>query len=508
MPTNQYQFNYIKDSDNQDVRREYIVTDFSSNNFFSSKHRKFLEEKFLDKIVVLDDLTRKSVSFQHSKNEIVHNWLKYKEGFSEQLVDFCIDRMNLTCNAVILDPFSGFGTTNFVCQMRGINSLGFDILPTSKLAIYIKSNIKNFDLLELNKMLYELERITIPKGFMGCINNIPITEGAYPENNKIELSFLTKWIAENEYTSLSNELLKLCIINSLEDISYTKKDGQYLRWDYRSEKVKKYNELRINQGKGPLKTKLDKGDIVSTLSKVKSEFRKKMQDIYKYKNKYNSHYGDIKFIQNSILTEILDLDKSSLDGVITSPPYCNRYDYTRSYALELVYLGLNDNDIKKLRQTLLSCTVENKSKERQLYEMYSSLNALERFESVRSILLSNGVYNEIVESLQARKNNNDLNNGNIINMFKNYIFELSILYAEIFRVCKNGSRVYFVNDNVRYGGEVIPIDFLSSEIAENLGFEISQIFCIKQKKGNSSQQMKKFGKVPLRKSITEWIVKK
>ena len=49
------------------------------------------------------------------------------------------------------------------------------------------------------------------------------------------------------------------------------------------------------------------------------------------------------------------------DAVVTSPPYANRYDYTRTYALELAYLGYNSESLKKLRQTLLSATVENKS---------------------------------------------------------------------------------------------------------------------------------------------------
>ncbi len=62
----------------------------------------------------------------------------------------------------------------------------------------------------------------------------------------------------------------------------------------------------------------------------------------------------------------------------------------------------------------------------------------------------------------------------------------------------------FVNDNVRYGGEVIPVDLLSTYLAEKLGFEAIAVYVLPQKKGNSSQQMKKFGRQPLRKSITLW----
>ena len=89
-------------------------------------------------------------------------------------------------------------------------------------------------------------------------------------------------------------------------------------------------------------------------------------------------------------------------------------------------------------------------------------------------------------------------------MVEGYFTELAFIYAELYRTCKKGASVAFVNDNVRYGGEVIPVDFLSSSFAEQFGFKTKVIYSLKQQKGNSSQQMAKFGRVPLRKSITIW----
>ena len=51
------------------------------------------------------------------------------------------------------------------------------------------------------------------------------------------------------------------------------------------------------------------------------------------------------------------LPENSYDAVVTSPPYCNRYDYTRTYALELALLGIGEEEISRLRQEMLSCTV-------------------------------------------------------------------------------------------------------------------------------------------------------
>ena len=48
-------------------------------------------------------------------------------------------------------------------------------------------------------------------------------------------------------------LLKFVLLSILEDISYTSKDGQFLRWDSRSVKVRSRNEQRIAAGKRPYK---------------------------------------------------------------------------------------------------------------------------------------------------------------------------------------------------------------------------------------------------------------
>lgn len=92
-------------------------------------------------------------------------------------------------------------------------------------------------------------------------------------------------------------------------------------------------------------------------------------------------------------------------------------------------------------------------------------------------------------------------------MVEGYFTELALIYAGLYRVCKPGAMVAFVNDNVRYGGEVIPVDFLSCLFAKQFGFKIKTIYTWKQQKGNSSQQRAKFGRVALRKGITVWIKK-
>ena len=205
-----------------------------------------------------------------------------------------------------------------------------------------------------------------------------------------------------------------------------------------------------------------------------------------------------------MLINTMILEDNCIKGVITSPPYCNRYDYTRTYALELVYLGTTEGGIKKMRQDLLSCTVESKTKIDALKEYYTSVGQEERFSQIYETIQSNEAFCEIMSAMSIRKNNGDLNNTGVIRMIEGYFTELAFIYAELYRLCKPGALVAFVNDNVRYGGEVIPVDFLSTSFAEQFGFKAEKVYCLKQQKGNSSQQMAKYGRVALRKSITIW----
>jgi hypothetical protein len=92
-----------------------------------------------------------------------------------------------------------------------------------------------------------------------------ITEGAYPEQTK---EAIEKYIGaarrENERVQAVLRFALLCV---LESISYTRKDGQYLRWDYRS--GRKQGKKPFDKGRLPdlgraISEKI--GEIVSDLT--------------------------------------------------------------------------------------------------------------------------------------------------------------------------------------------------------------------------------------------------
>jgi DNA modification methylase len=474
---------------------------FSHDDACPQEERISLEQQYADLLEETARFDRRWVSYQGNKGEILHSWMKYREGFSAQLVECLLDEFDIHPGDTILEPFSGSGTTLLVAKSRGINSVGIEILPVCHLAWDAKSLVFDYDLDELNR-IYETIVEVSPHQPMAAFPHLAITDGAFPQETENELMFFTHWVEQLNVSEEAKLLLRLVLTSILEEVSYTRKDGQYLRWDSRSRKMQQRNESRTARGKKPIKG-MHKGDLPAVKEVFLRAFATIMADIGELQGRPGPESRQ-KLIKGSTLTTLPILEEDRFDSVITSPPYCNRYDYTRTYALELAYLGVGEEGVRELRQSQLSCTVENRSKTNSLRSHYTSLGQLDRYERIMGAVLGNPVFNEINRALWLRWKRGQINNRGILPMVKGYFIELSFVFAEILRTCRSGACVAFVNDNVRYGGEVIPVDLLSTNLAETLGFEPVKVYVLPQRKGNSSQQMGRFGREALRKSITVW----
>ena len=201
----------------------------------------------------------------------------------------------------------------------------------------------------------------------------------------------------------------------------------------------------------------------------------------------------------SSLTELRKLPDRSFDAVVTSPPYANRYDYTRTYALELVYLGYDADRLKELRQHLLSATVENRSKRDLLLREYGNAPLLHHAFSMTD---NQSALQEALHILRQEAHN--LSNRNVIPLVENYFTEMALVVTELARLVTPGGSVFMVNDNVRYHGQEIPVDLILSDFAEQSGFRCEAIWTLNRGKGNSSQQMGRFGRQELRKCVYYW----
>lgn len=201
-------------------------------------------------------------------------------------------------------------------------------------------------------------------------------------------------------------------------------------------------------------------------------------------------------MSGSCLEIMPELLADTYDAIVTSPPYCNRYDYTRTYALELALLGVDETELASLRQAMLSCTVENRAKD--LLSMNPGWHAAIAAADGQQLLQA------ILAYLDDQRKCGVLNNNGIPRMVRGYFYEMACVIAESARVLKTGAPLLMVNDNVRYAGVSISVDMILSALAESLGFLVENILVLPGGKGNSSQQMGEHGREPLRKCAYVW----
>lgn len=465
--------------------------------------RRNLEDHFQDVIEVNPELERRLVSFQANKKERFYRWFKYKEGFSSSLIKYLIESLNKS-SGQLLDPFAGSGSALFAAQELGWQSDGIEILPVGIFSMKVRTASRRVSLKKFRSQLDHFVTHSIRRLKCSEINfdQIPITQMAFSKETERDLGKYLTYCKDIEDKNVKLLFLfaAFCI---LEDVSFTRKDGQYLRWDYRSGK----------NGFG--KKKFYKGNIPAFDNAIKSKLNQIFCDLepsqheLSFGSNGNSHKKSVldkpvRIFEGSCLDLLPKTEDSLYDLIITSPPYCNRYDYTRTYALELVFLGAHEEKIKQLRQMMLSCTVENREKIDEIRNIYKKLSKSDDYEYVRDTYLKCSAMQEINEILDSLNKQGALNNSNIPRMVKNYFLEMSFIIFEMVRILKSGGHAVMVNDNVRYNGEEIPVDLILSYFAERFGFTVEKIWVLPRGKGNSSQQMGSFGRTELRKCVYLW----
>lgn len=478
-----------------------ISAAYANDGATSYEARLELELKYAHLLTPTDEFNRKLVSYQANKQARLHNWLKYKEGFSAQLVETLLSKFSVGPGQKILEPFAGSATALLVAKDLGIDAIGVEILPVCHLAWDAKSRYREYDVTELRRVKKWIEETPTGFGTAG-FPHVAITESAFASEQESKLMWYVEQFQSLEVNDLSRLLLRLVLMSILEDISYTRKDGQYLRWDSRAQKAQNRDARRLAKEKPSFRA-FDKGKILEVKEALLAALSQVINDIQAMQAN-----GELtsrqELIDSTVLEALPKLNDDQFDAVITSPPYCNRYDYTRTYALELAFLGAGEAGVRNLRQELLSCTVENRSKLQRLETFYSSIGRRTDFEKVVNAVNTNPALQEVFGAMQIRGERGDLNNKGVIRMVEGYFTELAFVIFELFRVCRVGAHVAIVNDNVRYGGEIIPVDLLMTNLAADFGFCPETIYVLPQRKGNSSQQMGKYGREANRKSITVW----
>jgi hypothetical protein len=250
------------------------------------------------------------VTFIPNKREPIHNWYYFKEGFSKQLVDIFIDQFQLNENSIVLDPFSGVGTTLLACKQRGIKSIGFEVSPFFVFVSRVKT--MDYDLEKLKEAISEAIKWKFERPrYLPREKWITKVFSRYTLEDTI---FYRSKIFEIEDEKIRDFLL-LALIDSSIKASWTTKDGAFVRIE--------------KKGKPPLK------------KFFKYKIKKMFKDLIRTNIKpveVRVEIGDAKK---------LELEGGCVDTIITSPPYLNKIEYTKIYNIETsLFFDFPENEMK------------------------------------------------------------------------------------------------------------------------------------------------------------------
>lgn len=277
--------------------------------------------------------------------EVKPFWYNYYAGYSHTFTQNIIASANLPDEAVILDPWNGAGTTTLMASVNGYHSIGIDLNPVMKIiakakqatrddAILVKAKIEEVNAnikvtIDLEDPLFTWFEINVVKS-VRKIEKFILDELEYSSTlDKANLMSTSQCLM---YTALFN-----CVREHLSEFIPT-------------------NPTWIKKPKNE----------TEKLSVTWSEFKRKYLILLR---EMIDGIAILEHIWSPKLSQIfvgsstnLPINSSSVDFVLTSPPYCTRIDYGVATFPELAILCVEGNhEINSIRRGLMGTTTVPKS---------------------------------------------------------------------------------------------------------------------------------------------------
>src|SRR5436189_5745171 len=152
------------------------------------RERDKLLDHFRDKLEIASHLNRQAVSFQTNKTAPIYRWVKYKEGFSADLVKYFLNEY-AEKPGNLLDPFAGSGTALFAGQELGWNTFGIELLPVGTFIMKARGAISKINPQKLANAVKSFRKtFSTFTADSEQFAHISITKGAFPDETEKELN--------------------------------------------------------------------------------------------------------------------------------------------------------------------------------------------------------------------------------------------------------------------------------------------------------------------------------
>lgn len=408
----------------------------------------------------IEEFTEERPSWRHyvtpklTKARPIYNWFVYPHSFDKALIDDLVTSLDLQPNTIVWDPFLGAGTLALACKQNGISAYGSDLLPLS--LVVTKAKIQDYQADGLRDLFSRFD-YSVPEETKDRFADIPIVEKAIPKEVRVFLSHLLLQI--EHFDQALQPFFLTALLSILEKAGKSIKSGGWLRIDSSKEvSVEHAQSLFINKVEQM---------ILDVEQKIPCKFPEKRITSCIWG-------GDARITQPD----------RKVNAIITSPPYLNRHDYTRVFALELALIGVtNSQGLKDLRYQTLRSHVEAK---RQISE-----TLITDMGYTKPALIG-----QAIEQMET----NGLADPRVPRMIEGYFEDMFLVLKNAYEALANTGAAAFVLGDVRFSGVMLPVTELICEIGSQVGFTTSNVY-IARYRGNSAQQMGNFGRVKSKESV-------
>ena len=390
----------------------------------------------------------------------LHHWYQFVLCYPPHLVRHYLKKFNVGTNNIVLDPFCGTGTTPIECLKNGIESYGVESNPIACLASQVKTTT-NLDPNELtNYLAYIIKSATISFDNLGIpdkytllyelkTNKKLVQINSIPQINEDKQKIIpTDFISKKP---LSKILVMKEIVNEIDD----NRIRDFFIISMANLIVKKAGNISFGPEIGRTEPKID----IDALNYFFSHTHRMIQDVIRYNSldaKATIIKGDSRYLDEYLPRNVL----GKIDCVITSPPYPNEKDYTRSTRLESVLLDFlnNKEDLRRLKSNLL------RSNSRNIFVTDNDGDQIKDFERI----------NKIADEIERKRIALNKSSGfeKMYHKIVRHYFGGMYLHLKSLKpfLSQKAKLVYIVGDQMSFFRTCIPTAELLSEIAESLGY--------------------------------------
>ena len=387
----------------------------------------------------------------------VHQWYRFVLSFPPHLVRDYISKFGLNAQHRVLDPFCGTGTTLVECKKLGIPSFGLESNPVVHFASQTKLNwnVAPQELLNHALRIAETASRALALQEFGEDEQPRLLDGAAAR--RMELKVLPEECLDLLLTDSISTLPLHKTLVLLDAIAqhHDERFISYERLALADALVNEISNLHFGPEVGVGPAKLDAPVISLWLDGI----RAMVQDLENLP--HNKTTEATVFLADSREVASI-LPPNSIDAVITSPPYPNEKDYTRTTRLESVLLGFirSKEELRNLKKHLI------RSNTRGVYKA----------DTDDLLVAGNIEIQRIAAAIEKRRIELKKDSG-----FEKLYARVTKLYfggmtrhlSELRRVLRPGAQLaYVVGDQASYLRIMIRTGQLLAEIATSLGYEV------------------------------------